>query len=216
MKIDIVSDVVCPWCYVGRQHLEMALSSMASQVQAEIHWRPFELAPNMPLDGLPYKEHLSAKFGSERAVEAAWERLTGLGKKININFQFSKIPKAVNTANLHSLLSLFPGEAKQDEMALRFFKAHFEDAKDLSDIEIVYQITKDLLSSKETLDQIWNEETRIAEIRSEISFYQQNGVQGVPYYIFQNKYALSGAQPPEVFQEVMQTILKEENEILKS
>ncbi|MDZ4728024.1 MAG: DsbA family oxidoreductase [Leptospira sp.] len=212
MKIDIVSDVVCPWCYVGKKKLEIALKDMESEILPEIHWRPFQLSPEVPEEGQNYKEHLAAKFGSLKAVEGAWQRLVQIGNEIGINFDFEKIAKSVNTLRLHVLIASLKDNNQQDQLAELLFEAHFEKGIDLTILENVYFLAKDFFESKEEFLTIWNHDSAKEEIKKEISYYHQNGISGVPYYIFQNKYAVSGAQNPEVFKEVMQTILKEESE----
>jgi predicted DsbA family dithiol-disulfide isomerase len=211
MKIDIVSDVVCPWCYVGKKKLEIALKDMKGEVTADIRWRPFQLSPEVPEEGRDYKEHLIEKFGSASGLDGAWKRLTQIGSEIGINFRFEKIEKSINTLRLHALIAAIPDKLKQDALAEIFFRAHFEDGIDLTQKETVFGLVREFFPEQETFDALWESNAGKEEIRKEIAYYHQNGISGVPYFIFQDKYAVSGAQNPEVFKEVMQTILKEES-----
>jgi predicted DsbA family dithiol-disulfide isomerase len=211
MKIDIVSDVVCPWCYVGKKKLEIALKQLENEITPDIQWRPYQLSPEVPEEGRNYKEHLIEKFGSAKGLDGAWQRLTQIGSEIGIHFKFDKIEKSVNTLRLHSLIGAMTDKTKQGHLTEIFFQAHFEDGIDLTVKDSVFALVKDFFVSKEEFDSIWDDSENKEEIRKEISYYHQNGISGVPYFIFQNKYAVSGAQNPEVFREVMETILKEES-----
>lgn len=210
MKIDIVSDVVCPWCYVGKKKLEIALGKMQDEIKADIQWRPFQLSPEVPEEGTDYKEHLISKFGSLSGLDGAWKRLTQIGSEIGINFKFENIEKSVNTLRLHALIGSVSDPTSQDKMAEIFFRAHFEDGLDLTQESVVFGLVKDFYNDLDAFGTVWHDQGRKEEIRKEISYYHQNGISGVPYFIFQDKYAVSGAQNPEVFMEVMRTILKEE------
>jgi predicted DsbA family dithiol-disulfide isomerase len=210
MKIDIVSDVVCPWCYVGKKKLEIALKEMENIVVPDIQWRPFQLSPEVPEEGRNYKDHLIEKFGSESGLDGAWKRLTQIGSEIGIKFNFQKIEKSINTLRLHALIGSLEDRLKQAQVTEIFFRAHFEDGVDLTKKENVFELVKDYFANKELFDSIWDDSQNTEEIKKEISYYHQNGISGVPYFIFQDKYAVSGAQNPEVFKEVMETILKEE------
>ncbi|TGL56377.1 DsbA family oxidoreductase [Leptospira ognonensis] len=211
MKIDIVSDVVCPWCYVGKKKLEIALGKMQDEVQAEIQWRPFQLSPEVPEEGRDYKDHLVEKFGSLSGLDGAWKRLTQIGSELGIDFKFEDIEKSVNTLRLHALIGSLGDAVSQDKVAEIFFRAHFENGLDLTQKSVVFGLVKDFFKDEAAFDTVWDDDKRKEEIRQEISYYHQNGISGVPYFIFQNKYAVSGAQNPEVFIDVMRTILKEES-----
>ncbi len=215
MKIDIVSDVVCPWCYVGKKKLETAIGRLSDRISADIQWRPFQLSPEVPEQGRNYREHLIEKFGSDKGLDSAWQRLTEIGREIGIDFKFEKIEKSVNTLRLHSLISSLADPIQQGQMAEIFFRAHFEEGIDLTSSQSVYELVKSFFKDENSFLTNWNNLTIQEEIRREIAYYHQNGVSGVPYFIFQNKYAVSGAQNPEVFIEIMETILKEEQSQVK-
>ncbi|TGN20885.1 DsbA family oxidoreductase [Leptospira idonii] len=210
LKIDIVSDVVCPWCYVGKRKLEIALEKLKDKVNPEIQWRPYQLNPELPGEGVPYREHLVQKFGNERGLDAAWERIMKIGIDIGIPFHFEKIEKAPNTLRLHTFVSLMKDPSKQGQMVDALFQAHFVSGADLTDKTVVWNIVKEFISDESIFLDVWEKGMGTADITQEISYYRQNGVSGVPYYIFQGKYAVSGAQNPEVFVDVIETILRED------
>ncbi|WP_411824020.1 DsbA family oxidoreductase [Leptospira sp. 'Mane'] len=210
LKIDIVSDVVCPWCYVGKRKLEIALEQVKDRVSPEIKWRPFQLNPELPEEGVPYREHLVAKFGNERGLDAAWEKIMKIGIDIGIPFHFEKIERAPNTLKLHTLMSLLTDPIAQGKMADTFFQSHFVSGADLTNREVVGNIVKQFISDESIFSDVWDKGLGTNDIRQEIAYYHQNGISGVPYYIFHGKYAVSGAQNPEVFVDVIETILREE------
>ncbi|MDF3819811.1 DsbA family oxidoreductase [Leptospira sp. 96542] len=210
VQIDIISDMVCPWCYVGKTKLEKALETFGNQVEPTIVWRPFQLNPEIPNEGVGYKEHLVHKFGNERSLDAAWQRLKSMGMEIGLDLRFEDIPKAPNTLAMHTLVRHLDGNPKQNEFVGKLFVAHFTLGRDLTSVDVIWEIASPYFENKESFEKIYSNLEMQEEIRKEIAYYHQNGVSGVPYFIMGNKYALSGAQNSEVFVEVIQTILKEQ------
>lgn len=209
IKVEIISDFACPWCYLGRKNLGKAISKLGEGIAVEIRWRPFQLSPELPLEGIDYRDYLVNKLGSESKLESAWKHLTRLGESAGINYHFEKITKAFNTLQLHSIHQLEKDPFRQDELALRIFRAHFEDGLDFSDLEQTYSLLKDQFENRVTFEASWSNEMTANEVRQEIHYYRQNRISGVPLFIFQEKYSVGGAQPPEVFLEVLESILKE-------
>ncbi|ABZ92819.1 Dithiol-disulfide isomerase involved in polyketide biosynthesis [Leptospira biflexa serovar Patoc strain 'Patoc 1 (Ames)'] len=207
--IDIVSDVACPWCYVGKKKLEKALSIVGNTINPEVRWRPFQLSPEIPEEGIDYKLHLTQKFGSLDRLDGAWKRLSEIGKDVGINFQFQNIPKATNTLALHALVAALPSLEEQQKLVERFFAANFEEALDLTDKEVVWKVTEPVYKDRNKFDAIYSDSNLKQEIQQEIQYYHQNGISGVPYFIIGGKYAVSGAQDTSVFVEVIETVIKE-------
>ncbi|TGM37751.1 DsbA family oxidoreductase [Leptospira biflexa] len=207
--IDIVSDVACPWCYVGKKKLEKALSIVGNTINPEVRWRPFQLSPEIPEEGIDYKLHLTQKFGSLDRLDGAWKRLSEIGKDVGINFQFQNIPKATNTLALHALVAALPSLEEQQKLVERFFAANFEEALDLTDKEVVWKVTEPVYKDRNKFDSIYSDPNLKQEIQQEIQYYHQNGISGVPYFIIGGKYAVSGAQDSSVFVEVIETVIKE-------
>lgn len=207
--IDIVSDVACPWCYVGKKKLEKALSIVGNTINPEVRWRPFQLSPEIPEEGIDYKLHLTQKFGSLDRLDGAWKRLSEIGKDVGINFQFQNIPKATNTLALHALVAALPSLEEQQKLVERFFTANFEEALDLTDKEVVWKVTEPVYKDRNKFDAIYSDSNLKQEIQQEIQYYHQNGISGVPYFIIGGKYAVSGAQDTSVFVEVIETVIKE-------
>lgn len=208
--IDIVSDVACPWCYVGKKKLEKALQIVGNNITPEVRWRPFQLSPEIPEEGIDYKLHLTQKFGSLDRLDGAWQRLSEIGKDVGINFQFQNIPKATNTLVLHALVAALPTLEAQQDLVERFFSANFSDALDLTDKEVVWKVAEPVYKDRNLFDTVYGDTNLKRELQQEIQYYHQNGISGVPYFIIGGKYAVSGAQDTYVFVEVIETVLKEQ------
>lgn len=207
--IDIVSDVACPWCYVGKKKLEKALAQVGSSITPVVRWRPFQLSPEIPEEGIDYKLHLTQKFGSLDRLDGAWQRLTEIGKDVGIDFQFQTIPKATNTLVLHALVAALPTLEEQQNLVERFFAANFEKSLDLTDKEVIWNVVEPVYKDRTRFETIYNDGNLKQEIQQEIQYYHQNGISGVPYFIIGGKYAVSGAQDSSVFVEVIETVIKE-------
>lgn len=213
LPIEIISDVVCPWCYVGKKKLEMALEQFRDQVVPQIRWRPFQLSPEIPESGVNYKEHLTQKFGSLRALDGAWQKLAGIGKEVGIDFHFEKIEKAPNTIFLHAIISQVEDLQKRSEIVERLFIAHFTEGLDLTDKNVVKNILEPYNLDKAGIDTILSNPQILDEIKQEITYYRQNGVSGVPFFILGERYSVTGAQNTEVFVDIIRTILSENSSL---
>ena len=208
IKIDIVSDVACPWCYIGKKNLEKALESIDNQV-VEVTWHPFQLDPTIPKEGVVREEYFAKKFGNTDQIEAVFQRVAGVGATVGIDFNFDKMSKAINTIPLHKLLHIAREEGTHIELEERFFKGYFTDGIDFSDNEQLLAFMQDFgWNQKKTTSILANNEIEQAVLQ-EIKHFQNLGVSGVPFFILNNKYAVSGAQPTSVFVEMLQKISQE-------
>lgn len=208
LQIDIVSDVACPWCYVGKKHLEKALESFDSQ-PVEITWHPFQLDPTIPAEGLPREEYFLNKFGNSDRIEQMLERLINVGENAGIDFNFDKMPKAINTIALHKLLHIAREEGTQNELKDKLLKAYFTDGIDLSDKEQIVAFMQDFDWNREKTEEVLANEEISYHVSQEIKHFQSLGITGVPFFILNNKYAISGAQPTSVFLETLEKVAQE-------
>jgi predicted DsbA family dithiol-disulfide isomerase len=192
--IDVVSDVVCPWCYLGKRRLEAALKD---EPDVEVRWRPYQLDPTVPPQGLDRTAYMRAKFPDESRLAAVHDRLTALGEEAGVAFDFASIRKAPNTLDAHRLIRLANEAGKGDAVVERLFSDYFEHGRDIGDRAVLAQAARDcgLGEVGEYLDG----EDGAQEVEAEIEEARRLGVQGVPFFILANKYAISGAQPQEVF-----------------
>lgn len=198
IQIDIVSDVACPWCYIGKKHLEKAIEKIDNQ-NITINWHPFQLDPTIPAEGYDRKEYFEKKFGSEERTQQIYEHVSNVGRKAGIDFQFNAIPRAINTIPLHKILHVAGKEGFQHELEERFFKAMFTDGIDLSNAQELHKIMAEFGWDAAKVDNILADDEIGYHVRQEINHFQSIGVSGVPFFILNNKYGFSGAQPVDVF-----------------
>ena len=191
LVIDVVSDVVCPWCFLGKRRLDAAIAQTGG---AQVRWRPFQLDPTIPAGGLERKAYMSAKFRDEARLAEAHARLTALGEQAGIAFDFEAIRLAPNTLDAHRLIRFASEAGKGDEVVERLFSAYFERGQDIGDRAVLAEIGAGL----DDIEARLASEEGVAEVQAEIAFAQRGGVEGVPFFIFAQKYAVSGAQSAEV------------------
>lgn len=205
ITIDVISDVACPWCYVGKRRLEAALEQWKG-APVEVTWHPYQLDPSMRAEGMNRDTYLTNKFGSIDRVQEMTDRLTEVGKTVGINFDFGDNWLAVNTLAMHQLLFVAREEGFGAQLKERFLAAYFEETQHLNQAEVLYAIAKDFGWNTEKVDAIINDEQIASAVKEEISHYQQRGVTGVPFFVINNQYGISGAQPVEVFLEALQSV----------
>jgi len=191
LVIDVVSDVVCPWCFLGKRRLDAAIAQTGG---AQVRWRPFQLDPTIPAGGLERKAYMSAKFRDEARLAEVHARLTALGEEAGIAFDFEAIARAPNTLDAHRLIRFASEAGKADEVVERLFCAYFERGQDIGDRAVLAEIGAGL----DDIEARLASEEGVAEVQAEIAFAQRGGVEGVPFFIFAQKYAVSGAQSAEV------------------
>jgi predicted DsbA family dithiol-disulfide isomerase len=205
ITVDIVSDVACPWCYVGKRKFEAALEQWQG-TPVEVTWHPYQLDPAMGQEGIGRDNYLIHKFGSADNVSEMTDRLTTAGKEVGIDFDFGEKWTAYNTLHLHQLLHVAGQEGFKAELKERFLKAYFVDLTPLNDSNVLYSILSDFGWDSAKVDQIVNDESLGKSVQAEIAHYQQLGVSGVPFFIINNKYGISGAQPSEAFLEALSQV----------
>ncbi len=194
--VDVVSDVICPWCFLGKRHLDQAIASLDGASVA-VRWRPFLLDAAIPKEGLDRKAYLTAKFGAER-LEGLHAPLIAAGRAAGVPYNLERIARTPNTLNAHRLIAWSHAAGKQHEMAERLFMDYWSHGKDVGETGVLIDaaiavgldatLVARLLGSEADLDRV------IAEIDQAAEF----GIASVPTFIFGNRYAVVGAQPPEV------------------
>lgn len=204
VRIDIVSDVVCPWCIVGFKQLEHALAELDSELEAEIHWHPFQINPDIPAGGKNLREHLAAKYGTEKADSVhARDRLTQIGQELGFQFDYFDEMKTFNTFKAHQLLHYARLQGKENELKMRLFSAFFGERKTIDDNEVLIAEAAAVGLDAETARALLQDQRYAAEVRTEQQFWQQRGVRGVPTVVFNEKYGVSGAQGIQAFREML-------------
>lgn len=193
LRVDIISDVMCPWCIVG--YSQLAKAATDADIDLDVHWHPFELNPQMAEEGENLREHLAAKYGStpEQSTQAR-AQLTNLGQALGFEFNFSDDSHMWNTFRAHQLLDWAGEQGKGHDLKMALFKAHFTDAKKLSDPDVLADVAETVgLDRAEALRLLASEE-RAAQVRQKQQFWQQQGIQGVPAMVFQQRHLVTGAQ----------------------
>lgn len=210
LKIDLVSDVVCPWCAIGDARLGQALRLLEGEVGVETEWHPFVLNPDLPAEGRPMLEHLSAKYGrSEAQIQASQHELVAAAEACGLNFARATERRSWNTFDTHRVLC-WAKEAGLDAAFNRaLFEAYFGEAKDPTDAGVLRATAEGLGLDGAEVDAILESDRYAETVRSEIDHYHALGVSGVPAFIVEGRYLISGAQPPDVLADSLRQIASE-------
>jgi len=208
LRIDVVSDVVCPWCYVGKRRLEQAMELLPG-VRTEVFWRPFQLDGTIPKGGIPRAEYLARKFGSDKARDM-YARLEGVGRNVGINFAFERIKVSPNTLDAHRLIRWAQMAGGQADVTERLFDLFFTQGADIGDPDVLADLATEFGLEREVAERLLAGDSDLAEVQAEIETAQRIGVQGVPFFIFNSTIAVSGAQPAEVLAQAAHRALTQE------
>ncbi|MDO1583645.1 DsbA family oxidoreductase [Rhizobium oryzicola] len=208
LTIDLVSDVVCPWCYLGKARLELAIADVQDVVGIDINWRPYRLNPDYPPEGVDQKAALEAKLGGAEKVRGAHQMLTELGREVGINFDFDAIKIGPNTLDAHRLIHWAGTESReaQEQVVSALFKANFEEGRNVGDHAVLLDIAEKAGLNPQVIGTLLQSDADSDLIVSEIQAAQQMGVNGVPFFIIDQQYAVSGAQTPDVLADAFRQI----------
>jgi len=193
LEIDVISDVVCPWCYLGKRKLDAAMK----QVEAfayDVRWRPFQLDPTIPPEGIARAEYMSRKFGPEK-IAAIHARLEEAGQEEGLSFAFDKITRSPNTLDAHRLIRWAQPIGKQSDIVERLFNLYFVEGQDIGDRNVLIDVARQAGLDVDLITRLFVEGVDIVPVQEEISTAARMGISGVPFFIFGGKYAVSGAQP---------------------
>ena len=196
MKIEIVSDVICPWCYIGKRRLEKALA-LIPELKPEIHWLPFQLNPDMPREGVERAEYRKAKFGSVERGRQLDARVAAEGKAEGIAFAFDRMRRTPNTVAAHRLIALAQKQGVGQKVVDALFKAYFEDAKDIGNSKILEEI------ANQSGVKGWPQNADEKEVAALEASMRGFGISAVPTFLFDRKFGVSGAHPPESLAEAI-------------
>lgn len=207
LRIDIVSDVVCPWCIIGYKRLQAALKLVSNEIQAEIHWHPFELNPTMPEGGENLRDHLARKYGTtkEASIEAR-NTLTQLGAEVGFQFNFYEEMRIYNTRKAHQLLMWANQHHKQNELELALFEAYFRHEKYIDDENVLIQIAVDTGLNKAECLEVLHDDSWAKAVANTEQQWLQAGIHAVPAIIIDQKHLVSGAQSTERLVELLKSI----------
>lgn len=210
LKVQIWSDVMCPFCYIGKRRIEGALAQFEHKDAVEIEWMSFQLDASFkasPDDNII--DHLAAKYGKDKAwAQEMVDNMTQNAKNSGLDFHFEKAILA-NSHNAHRLLHLAKKYKLGNELKEQLLKAYLTDGKDVNDLETLSSLGQEVGLEKVIVEEVLHSDAYSDEVKKDITMAQQIGVQGVPFFVFDNKYAISGAQPEEAFLQTLETTWKE-------
>jgi predicted DsbA family dithiol-disulfide isomerase len=195
LTIDIVSDVVCPWCYIGKRNLEAALAALPAD-DIEIRWRPYQLDPTIPPEGIARRAYLERKFGAR--IDEIYARVAAAGREAGLEFAFDRIERSPNTLDAHRLIRWAQSAGKQNEVVERLFRSFFIEGRDIGHHATLIESASEAGMEPELVARLLDGEADKAAVREEIATAQRLGVTGVPFFIFAGRFGLPGAQPAEV------------------
>ncbi|MBP1962130.1 DsbA family oxidoreductase [Paenibacillus aceris] len=209
MMIEIFEDIVCPWCRIGKKNLEDALANFTAE-PVEVHFRAYQLDPSTPIEGSPFREVMLQKFrADEERLNGMLQQVTEAGKASGLHFDFSQVKKMPNTLKAHQLIAIAAEEYKKP-LVNGLFKAYFEDGKDIGHIDVLLDIAEQLGMDREQTAALLNAKEGLEQVEDDLEFARQAGVTGVPFFVINRKYALTGAQPSAAFLQALEQISTEQ------
>lgn len=212
MQIDIISDTVCPWCFIGKRRLEAALEKLQAErpdADIQVNWHPFQLNPDMPEGGRDHKEYYREKFGSEERVAELVDNMTAAGAAEGLDFDFAAIGTSPNTLASHRLIRWAATTGRQDAVVEALFRAYFMEGRDIGDHGVLVEIAGAAGMDAALVKGLYAEGRDKELVAQDVIGAQQMGIRGVPFFIIDFKYKVSGAQTPEVFVDVIKKALDE-------
>ncbi len=208
LDIQFISDVMCPWCVVGLGNLNKALEQLNDTVDATVTFQPFELNPNMPAEGQDLTEHITEKYGISKAQsEQNRAMIQARGKELDFDFNFTDESRIRNSFDAHRLLHWAGLEGKQAELKAALFKAHFTHNQNINDYSTLAHLAASVNLDPAAAKGILENGHFAEEVREQETLWQRNGISSVPTVIINNKYAISGGQPADVFKNAIEEIL---------
>jgi predicted DsbA family dithiol-disulfide isomerase len=209
LTIDIVSDLVCPWCFIGKRHLEAALTSMGETApQVSIRWHPFQLNPDLPREGISRKTYIETKFGGAQRASEIYARVKNAGRETGLDLQFDKIAQQPNTLAGHALVALAQEEGVGDAVVEALFKAYFEDGVFIGDVNTLADIGAAHGIAREKIVAVLGDAKTLENVAAQDASVRAQGVSGVPFFVINQKLSLSGAQPPEAIRRAIESAMK--------
>lgn len=205
IKLDILSDPICPWCYIGKIRLDRALEAHPEH-EFVIEWHPFQLNPDMPAQGMERREYLELKFGGKQGAVQSYAPIVEAAEETGLNIDFAGIKRTPNSIDAHRLIYWAGIEGKQNAVVDRLFKAYFQEGRDISEHSVLKRIAGAVGMNAEAIGRLLESDADLEDQRNRDAHARARGVQGVPCYIIANQYVVSGAQPTEVWEQVIAEI----------
>ena len=207
VTVDILSDTICPWCYIGKRRLEAALSSVGSALTADLRWHPFQLNPDMPAGGMSRKRYIALKFGGAERGRSIYRNIAGAARNSGLEIDFDRIRRTPNTLDSHRLLLQAERAGLQNEAVERLFAAYFLEGRDIGAHQVLTDIAEEAGLDRAETERYLRSDTDRAEVVASDARARNAGAGGVPHFVIDGKLAVSGAQEPQVFRNVFAVIL---------
>lgn len=205
IKLDILSDPICPWCYIGKRNLDVALAQQEFQPFV-IEWHPFQLNPDMPAGGMDRREYLETKFGGAEAAVKVYSRIAEAAEEAGLILNLAGIERTPNTLNAHRLIHWAGIEAKQTKVVTLLFEAYFEKGMDIGNLDVLADLAEAAGMDKAATQRLLQGDTDLEDIRARDAHARARGVTGVPTFIVAQKHAVVGAQPPDLWLNVVEEL----------
>ena len=205
IKIDVMSDPICPWCYIGKTHLDKALSQVPDN-PFTIEWHPFQLNPDMPENGMDRRAYLEGKFGGKEGAVRAYAPVVEHAEAAGLSINFEGIKRTPNTLDAHRLIHWAGIEGKQTAAVSALFEAYFVEGRDIGDREVLADIADGIEMDAAVVSKLLASDADVEDIRKRDAHSRQMGVNSVPTFIVAGKHAVPGAQPPELWLRVMEEL----------
>ena len=202
IKLDVMSDPICPWCYIGKAHLDKALAERPDHPFV-IEWHPFQLNPDMPAGGMGRRAYLEGKFGGKEAAVRAYAPVVEHAEKAGLNINFEAMQRTPNTLNAHRLIHWSGIEGRQTAAVSALFKAYFVDARDIGDVEVLADIADSIEMDAAVVAKLLQSDEDAQAIRDRDAHSREMGINSVPTFIVGNQHAVPGAQPPALWLKVI-------------
>lgn len=207
ITVDVVSDVVCPWCFIGQKRLDRAIAAVGD-VDVHVRWRPFQLDPTIPPEGKDRREYMLAKFGSDERIREIHARIEPLGEIEGISFAFDAIKVAPNTLDAHRLIRWAgaAGEAIQNRLVRRLFQLNFEEGASIGDHAVLVEAAREAGMDASVVATLLPTEADVEAVRTEIATASRMGISGVPCFLLKDKYAVMGAQDADTLADAIRQV----------
>lgn len=205
IKLDIMSDPICPWCYIGKTHLDVALQNHPDH-PFQIEWHPFQLNPDMPREGMDRRAYLEGKFGGKEGAVRAYAPVVEHAEKAGLTINFEAMQRTPNTLNAHRLIHWAGVEGRQTAAVAALFHAYFVDARDIGDAEVLADIADSIEMDAAVVTRLLSTDVDAEDISKRDAHSRQMGVSSVPTFIVAGKHAVPGAQPPALWAQVIEEL----------
>ncbi|GAB4285706.1 MAG: DsbA family oxidoreductase [Roseovarius sp.] len=208
VRLDIISDPICPWCYIGKTLLDRALAQRP-QHPFSLRWLPFQLNPDMPREGMDRRQYLESRFGGPQGAERAYAPVRQRAAEAGLGIDFAAIRRTPNTLDAHRLIHWAGIEGCQTPVAMALFRAYFEQGRDIGDREVLADIADSAGMDASVVRKLLQSDADVDEIRGMDARFREMGISGVPTFIIDGRHAVPGCQPPELWLQVIDEIVEQ-------